>query len=217
VTPYATIGATRLYLGDAAEIVPQLEMVDLVLTDPPYAAGASRSEWRTTASVAIALRESAAKVRKGGAMLAFTTTSGRGIEFTLGAVGGALAFNRLLIWHKAFVNSRVAGPWRWDAVSILCFGRASWGRPEYSSVFKSAGPSSKANRGSGKHPAELPDGVADWLFTPFAAAEPVTLDSFCGTGQLLAPAHRLGLPCVGIDIEERHLAEAGRRLEEIST
>lgn len=35
-----TIGNAELYCGDCAVILPQLDKVDLILTDPPYGIGA---------------------------------------------------------------------------------------------------------------------------------------------------------------------------------
>jgi 23S rRNA G2445 N2-methylase RlmL len=120
--PYFSQGSLVIYHGDAREVLENFSPVDLVITDPPYAVGAGNGEWAATASVAIALNLAAKLVRKGGALLAFSTTSGRGMEFTRGAVGKALAFNRLLLWHKVDSRSRVAGPWQWDAVAIMAFG-----------------------------------------------------------------------------------------------
>lgn len=215
MTPYFERDHVALYLGTADNITPALGPVDLVLTDPPYALGAGRSEWRATASVALGLNAAARAVVKGGALFTFTTTSGRGIEYTLGAVAGALPFNRLLVWHKTFVRSRVAGPWRWDAVSILAFGRASFGRPEHSSVFTSVGPATKKALGGTGHPAELPEGIADWLWTPFQFSALTTLDPFCGTGQLLMPAIRAGQRAIGVEVEEKWAEVAARRFDRI--
>ena len=58
--------------------------------------------------MAIGLHEAAKLVRKGGSLLAFTTTSGRGIEFTQGAIGRTLPFNRMLIWQKTGGRSRAS-------------------------------------------------------------------------------------------------------------
>lgn len=38
--PYYEDSSVKIYLGDCREILPHLEPVDLVLTDPPYASGA---------------------------------------------------------------------------------------------------------------------------------------------------------------------------------
>jgi tRNA G10 N-methylase Trm11 len=213
--PYFERDGIKIYHGDAREVVPTLGKVALVLTDPPYAMSGAKKEWRVTATVGTGLHLAAKSVLKGGAMFAFSTTSGRGVEYTLGAVGEALPFNRILIWHKSFVRSRVAGPWRWDAVAILAFGRASFGRPELSSVFTSSGPTGTAQNGNNRHPAELPAGIAEWLYQPFAGGAGVVMDPFCGTGVLLTPAVREGRQVVGIDTNERWCEESARRLSNV--
>lgn len=202
-----------IYCGDCRDVFPQLEQVPLVLTDPPYAIGGARSEWKVTASVGTGIHMAAQKVKKDGAMFCFTTSSGRGIEFTLGAVGNALRFNRLLAMHKEFVRSRAAGPWRWDLVCILAFGRASFGRPEYSSLFKTTGPAHLDSQDSG-HPAELPLGIGRWLWQPFKESADVVLDPFMGSGSLLIPAYREGTRVIGIEMDEAHCAKAVLRLQQ---
>jgi site-specific DNA-methyltransferase (adenine-specific) len=210
VQPYWDDGRVTIYHGDCREVLPELAPVDLVLTDPPYAMGSSRGEWRVTASVGTGLHLAARKVKKGGAALVLATTSGRGIEYTIGAVGGALPFNRLLVWHKDGSRSRVAGPWQWDAVAILAFGRASFGAAGVSSVYRST-----EHRGHRtEHPAELPEDVAEWLYAPIATPETVVLDPFAGAGTLLLPAARRGRRAIGIEIEERYCEAAVERLAE---
>lgn len=208
--PYYDDGRVTIYHGDARELAALSVAVDLVLTDPPYAIGAGKGEWAATAAVAIGLHHAARLVRKGGAMFVFTTTSGRGIEFTLGAVGKALAFNRLLTWQKDGGTSRAAGPWFWDAVAILAFGRATFGNGSAPSVFRTR----SAEPCSSDHPAELPYGVAEWLYVPFVAASPVVLDPFCGTGQLLLPAASRGHRVIGVEVEERWCEVAANRLRQ---
>lgn len=197
--PYYADGRVTIYHGDARELASLPLAVDLVLTDPPYAIGAGKGEWAATAAVAIGLHHAARLVRKGGAMFVFTTTSGRGIEFTLGSVGKALAFNRLLTWQKDGGTSRAAGPWFWDAVAILGFGRATFGTGVAPSVFKTR----STDPASTEHPSELPYGVAEWLYAPFADQAPTVLDPFCGTGQLLLPAASRGHRVIGVEVEER--------------
>lgn len=212
--PYYDDGQITIYHGDCRDVLQDIGPVGLVITDPPYAIGSSRAEWKVTASVGTGIHLAAKKVEKGGAMLVFTTTSGRGIDFTMGAVGNALPLNRLLIWHKSFIRSRVAGPWRWDAVAILAFGRACFGRPEHSSVFTTTDPASHTHLGDTGHPAELPDGVADWLYGPLATDETVMLDPFMGSGKLLEPAARMGRRAIGIEIEEKYCEVAAKRLQQ---
>lgn len=211
--PYYEQGSVTLYHADCREVLPDLAPVDYCVTDPPYAIGSGKSEWRITASVGTGIHAAARLVKKGGAMLCFSAASGRGMEYTLGAVGPALAFNRLLVWHKSFVRSRVAGPWRWDVVAIMAFGRASFGRPEHSSVCTTQGPASRALLGDTGHPAEVPAVVAEWLWAPLDAEHAVLLDPFMGSGSLLLPAARAGRAVIGVEQEERYCEIAARRLE----
>lgn len=211
--PYYQRENVHLYCGDCREILPEIQAVDYVLTDPPYALGSSRSEWKVTASVGAGIYAAAQAVKSGGAMFCFSAASGRGMEYTLGAVGPALPFNRILIWHKQFVRSRVAGPWRWDIVAIMAFGRASFGRPASSSVCTTAGPASSRLLGETGHPAEVPETVSEWLWSTLDSDGLTVLDPFAGTGSLLIPAAHQRRTVIGIEREERYCEIAARRLE----
>lgn len=207
--PYYEGNGVTLYHGDCREILPSLPKVGLILTDPPYAIGAGRGEWSATAAVAIGLHEAAKRLLKTGSMLAFTTTSGRGIEFTQGAVAGKLPFNRILIWSKTDGNSRALSPWNWDSVAIMLFGRAPKERTGLSSVFNTPARYEKLSN----HPAELPDGLAEWLYAPFDSQDLITIDPFCGTGRLLEPAVRRGRRVIGVEISEAYCEVAAKRLQ----
>ena len=209
MNPYFDNGLVTLYHADARDVLPELPKVGLVLTDPPYAINSGRGEWNATAAVAIGLHEAAKKLPREGALLAFSTTSGRGIEYTQGAIGGILPFNRLLIWSKTGGRSRALSPWRWDSVAIMAFGRAPQGKQGESAVFVTP---ADYERPSG-HPAELPEGLGEWLYAPFDKDDLVTLDPFMGTGRLLEPAVARGRRVIGIEREERWCEVAARRLE----
>jgi site-specific DNA-methyltransferase (adenine-specific) len=208
VKPYYEDAGVTIYHGDAAEVLPQLgsRKFELVLTDPPYAIGASRGEWGATAEVAIGLHEAAKRVYSTGSLVAFTTTSGRGIEFTQGALKRQLPFNRLLIWRKDGGKSKAISPWRWDSVAVMVFGRAPETRIGESSVCET--PLLKSDR----HPAEVPLAVARWCYLPFDAEDIDVLDPFMGSGALLAPAVQLGRRVVGIEREEKYCEIAAQRL-----
>jgi hypothetical protein len=161
--------------------------------------------------VAIGLCEAAKRVDDGGALLTFTTSSGRGIEYTQGAVGKVLPFNRLLAWHKPHATSKAAGPFRWDLVCILGFGRTTFGTASRSSLVSADEP-----RAGRDHPSQVPLEVAEWLYAPFGDALPdagVVLDPFVGSGRLLIPAIRRGHRVIGIEIDESHCETAAESLE----
>lgn len=208
--PYYEDSLVTIYHADARDVLPSLPKVGLVLTDPPYAIGAGRGEWAATASVAVSLHEAAKRVEKKGALVAFTTTSGRGIEFTQGAVGKKLPFNRVLIWHKQGGRSRAVSPWAWDSVAILLFGTAPSGRGGESSILTTTEPYARVS----EHPSELPRLLADWLYAPFDRDGLVVVDPFMGSGRLLDPAISAGRRVIGIEIEERYCEHYARRLND---
>lgn len=213
--PYYQESGVTIYHADACDILPSLPKTRLVLTDPPYALNAVRGEWTATASVAIGLHEAAKRVLDGGALLTFTTSSGRGVQYTLGAVSRVLPFNRVMVWHKPFSTSKAAGPFRWDVVLVLAFGRATFGTSERSSMLSTTEP-----RKGREHPSQVPVDVAEWLYAPYGdlavqesdVLQPI-IDPFMGSGRLLVPAVRRGHPVIGIEIDEQHCETAARQLQ----
>jgi hypothetical protein len=210
VKPYFQSGNVTIYHADCRDVIPSLGKFDLVLTDPPYALRAGQSEYRVTASVAVGLSLAAKAVKKKGALLCMATSSGRGIDFTIGAVGKALPLNRLLVWHKPTSNTRVAGPWQWDLITILAFGRACFGDVKASALYTEA-----AWGDTTSHRAEVPAGVARWLFDPLASEVGSVLDPFMGSGALLVPGVIAGKTAVGIESDERHCEEAAKVLDSL--
>lgn len=211
MNPYYSDDLVTIYHGDAREVLPTIGPVGLVVTDPPYAFGRSKPEWRVTASIPIILADTARHVSKGGAMAVLSAASGWGIDFMLGAVSPVLPFNRLLVWHKGFVNSAVAGPWRWDIVPVLWFGRSTFGRPQGgSSVYHSDG---HTRLDAGDHPSPLPIGLCRWLIEPFSP-DAVVLDPFMGSGAVIAAARILGRRAIGIEIDEGHCETAVAQLQQ---
>lgn len=212
MTPYYQDALVKIYHGDCRDVLPAIPKVGLVLTDPPYAIGAGRGEWSATAAVAIGLHLASKAVKDKGAMLCFSTSSGRGIEYTLGAISKNLPFNRMLVWRKPLVSSKAAGPWKWDLVSILAFGRATFGLADRSALVESTEP-----RKGREHPSQVPRDVAEFCFGPFSSdIRLVTLDPFMGSGRLLAPSVYRGMNVIGIEKEEKYYEMAARNLQEWS-
>ncbi len=130
-----TFGKVELFLGDARDVLPELPNFDLVLTDPPYSVGRQEVEFAATGNIAVILHECSLKVPT---MIVFGTSSGRGIQFVRSSIR-ALPHCRVLGWHRSYVNSRAAGPWRWDLVFVHIFGRGAFGRPKASSLCQTVG------------------------------------------------------------------------------
>lgn len=206
IEPYYADESVTLYHGDCRGILPTLKPVDVVITDPPYSTGRSEDEFAATGNVAVSLHLAS---ELAPTMLVFGTSSGRGLEFLRSSIR-KLPHNRMLAWHRRYVNSPAAGPWRWDLVLIHVFGRGSFGRPESSSLMCTDGTKSLAIETG--HPSPVPVGVMSWLYEPFAPG--LVLDPFAGSGSLLLAARNAGGTAIGIEQNERHCETIALRMSQ---
>lgn len=204
--PYYEHAGVTIYCGDCREVLPKLPLVDVVITDPPYSVGRSEGEFASTGNIAVSLHLASTKAPT---MLVFGTSSGRGIEFLRSSIR-SLRHCRVLCWHRSYVNSPAAGPWRWDLVLIHVFGRGAFGRPQCSSLIQTDGTQALALETGHKSP--VPVEVMRVLYKPFASG--VMLDPFCGSGSSLIAAKEFGGKAIGIEIEERYCELAAKRLSQ---
>lgn len=202
--PYYDEDGITIYHGDSREVIEGLPSVDVVITDPPYSVGRSESEFSASGNVAVVLDLAS---RKAPSMAVFGTSSGRGYEFVRSSIR-KLPHCRTLAWHRSYVNSPAAGPWRWDLVLIHVFGRGAFGRPESSSLIQTDGTQALALETG--HRSPVPSSVMEHLYRPFAPG--VVLDPFMGSGSALLAAKRLGGHAIGIEVNERYCEIAAKRL-----
>lgn len=204
--PYYQRDGITIYHGDCREVLPSMPKVDLVLTDPPYSSGRAEEEFAATGNIAVSLHLASTKTPT---MIVLGTSSARGIEFLRSSIR-ALPHNRVLAWHRTFVNSRAAGPWRWDLVLAHVFGKGSFGRPERSSLVQTDGTRALAIEVG--HKAPVPVRVMKHFYEPFAPG--VVLDPFMGSGSTLIAAKELGGGAIGIEISEAYCEVAVQRLSQ---
>jgi site-specific DNA-methyltransferase (adenine-specific) len=204
--PYYDRDGIVIYNADCRDVLPDIESVDVVITDPPYSVGRSETEFQASGNIAVALHLAS---EKAPTMMVFGTSSGRGFEFLRSAIR-VLPHCRTLAWHRRYVNSPAAGPWRWDLVMIHVFGKGAFGRPTSSSLIQTDGTGALAAEVGHKSP--VPVEVMHHLYAPFAPR--VLLDPFCGSGSSLIAAKRLGGKAIGIEIQEKHCETAVKRLRQ---
>lgn len=203
-------GETVVHHGPSEKLVPDLGKFDLILTDPPYAPGGGRAEWKATGAVSVALHYAARALKPNGVMAVFTAASGRGEGLIEGTVGTAINFSRLLCWHRENARSAAAGPFRWDIVPIRLYGRAVYGQAKTPGFFETKVQHKKETA----HPGELPPDLCEWLTAGLDDGTPKrVLDPFCGSGSLLVPAARRGWEVVGIDKQEKWADAARARVQ----
>jgi DNA modification methylase len=183
--------------GDALDLIQSFQLpIDLVVTDPPYAFGGSGGEHALSATVAVVLRESAQRLRRGSWMVVFAASSWRSTAYMVESVRGILDPVRIGTWTKPEARTKVAGSgWRWASVNVIAF-RKGKGRDLPASDLLDhvcAAPVRNGRR------AELPAEVAEWAVRPFVVPGGVFLDPFAGSGALPIAADRAGMHAFGFE------------------
>ena len=183
--------------GDALDLITSLTRTpELIVTDPPYAFGGSGDEHAISATVAVVLRESAARLAKGRFMLVMCASSWRSTAYMVEAVRGILEPVRIASWNKpvAKTKARTSG-WQWASVNVVAFRKGKAADPAPCDLLDhiTAPPVTKGRR------AELPPEVADWMVRPFAVPGGLLLDPFAGSGAVLAAAERAGMEALGFE------------------
>ncbi len=190
--PYFEDAGVTIYHGDYRDILPALEPVDLVLTDPPYGLGFRGEQWDSE----IPLWLSAA--REKAPIVAFTTAPTTMWKYP--------EPDWILCWHRQAANSRTAygGFNHWTPV--LVYGR---GGPSPDTLTLHA--IANAQKRGYWHPSPKPLKLLLWLVAAWPNAQTI-LDPFMGSGTTLAAARDLGREGIGIEIEEKYCEMAALRL-----
>jgi len=200
VTPYYEQGGVTIYHGDCREILPLLEPVDLVLTDPPYGIGAGREKehngWKDYGIATWDLQ------RPSRWLFDLMREKSRDQ-----VVWGGNYFTdflpptmQWLVWDKCQRDFSLADcEFAWSSTErasrIFDYSRAA------------------ALKDGKEHPTQKPLAVMRWCLEFFPDAQTV-LDPFMGSGTTLRAAKDLGRKAIGIEIEERHCEIAAKRLSQ---
>ncbi|OYW59863.1 MAG: hypothetical protein B7Z40_20945 [Bosea sp. 12-68-7] len=212
-----------LHLGDCREILPGIDPVGSVITDPPYESQAH-----------------AAKINK-GVKLDF-----KAIDDELRAFIPAWAAENCEGWLLAFCQVEAVAAWR-DAIekAKLRYKRGlAWVKPDALPQMNGQGPAtgfecltaawcpggfSQWNAGGkrgvythntngpnrhGVHPTEKPVSLMVELIADFAPADSVVLDPFMGSGTTGVAAVREGRGFVGIELDVRYFEIACQRIRD---
>lgn len=214
------IGDCTLYLGDCLDILPTLDRVDAVVTDPPYGInlgghrGAKESRTRHVL------------VKRGYA--AYEDTEQNLIDIVLPAVRRALSIaERGLVfcagsnvWHfpRADVIGGVylpaaQGRNKWGFTSFwpcLLYGRA----PDLHLGAKPTAYRSVAAAEISDHPCPKPLDWMMWSVGLCSRGAETILDPFMGSGTTGVACARLGRKFIGIELHEPYFDIACRRIED---
>ncbi|KKM75041.1 hypothetical protein LCGC14_1394200 [marine sediment metagenome] len=237
MTPYFETDLGKLYHGDCLEIMPELEPVDLVLTDPPY--GKTQNAWDDLQTT----------------IKAFDYLSDVDIVFTCQNPSSSILISRYLkrfkwadVWRKSqatgFLNCRVMPLRQHEDIIILSTGTKKYNPQITKKPQKDIRPhrntAMSANYGKFKNERERtigidetyprsvidcensqdglhPNGKPLKLFMGFVLtySDPydIILEPFAGSATTLVSCERLNRRWIGIEISEEYCEIAAKRIE----
>ena len=197
MTPYFETELGKLYHGDCLEIMPMLEPVDLVLTDPNYGININKSN-RLSISRGF-----------GGETWDEKPVSQERLDLLLKisknqVIWGGNYFNLpptkcFLIWDKKndgrdFADCEMA----WTSFDTVA--RIFRKRPQ--------------NMDGGKvHPTQKPIYLFLWILNTYTSKSDLILDPFFGSGTTAIACEKLNMKWIGIEIEEKYCEIAAKRIE----
>ena len=206
ITPYYEEPGITIYCGDCREILPHLEPVDLVLTDPPYGIN-HPTDYADRGRGKLAACRNYPKVHDDNAPFDPTWLLG---------VGKA----RILWGGNYYHNLPVSSGWLvWDkerpddldqATCELAWTDCVKGVRRFRHMWNGM---LRASDEALEHPTQKPEALMRWCMSLRWTREYQTiLDPFMGSGTTLRAAKDLGRKAIGIEIEEKYCEIAVKRL-----
>lgn len=215
--PYYQDNAVTIYHGDCREILPELEPVDLVLTDPPWGTNTACNSQRFSRRSSPWWDNIDNKK-----VIAHSQIKGDSKEFDprpfikqAAILWGANNFTRYLthsggwlIWDKRQgIEDLAEKGWPLGEAEL------AWTNFRNSTrVFRNlwAGLLRQQERGDFFHPTQKPVALMRWCLelTPSR----MVLDPFMGSGTTLRAAKDLGRKAIGVEIEEKYCEIAAKRM-----
>lgn len=211
--PYYEHNGITIYLGDCREIMPQLDAIDLVFTDPPYNAKDIGPNHRKYEGTMMQLPETEYRKFCADWFHKASKISRRQV-FTPG-IANTHAYPQTkwqICWHKATSVSfnRMGGFNAWEPVFI--YGDTKKVRLGQDYLYFIT---NNLMKGAEKdHPCPKPIRFWTHLLDKFCFKDETVLDPFLGSGTTLRAAKDLGRKAIGIDIHEPYCEIAAKRLEQ---
>lgn len=239
--PYLADGDVTLHLGDCREVMPSLEPVDAVVTDPPY--GVTALGWDVPVRDWIDLLP----LKPSGSVWIFGSMRSlmdldipRGWTMAEDIVwekhnGSNFAADRFRRVHEHAVRL-YRGRWSdvYSVPPVTMTGKkvtvSGSGQPKHTGhigarayVSDEGGPRItrsvipvRSSHGSAVHPTQKPTGILRPLIEESCPPGGVVLDPFAGSGSTLLAARECGRRAVGIEIDPGYAALVAPRLQQLS-
>ncbi len=205
--PYFSDDSVTIYHGDCRDILPTLEPVDLVLTDPPYGIDYQSNRRVVMAQQPKIVGDKAFPVwlfdvlHPSSAMLVFCRWD---VLLTMPKP------KSFIVWDKGVHGSgdlRHEYGRRWEGCAFYPGWAHGFSHRPQDIIAVPRIPSAKL-----LHPTEKPLELCRRLLEPNVGT--LVLDPFMGVGATLLAAKDLGRKAIGIEIEERYCEIAAKRMSQ---
>jgi DNA modification methylase len=206
MTPYYSHAGITIYHGDCREILPNLELVDLVLTDIPFNVNLNYASYADNLS-----DDEYSEVCKSW-FCAFRQASSfyvvkaptKTMPVVLPMFAKILGYVWTVVQHSP--NAMTHGPFNLSLFSQYLIGGKPLKRPNCDFFINTQ------QAPKNIHPAAMPTFPIEKLLTWFTEQTHSVADPFMGSGTTLVAAKQLGRKAIGIEIEEKYCEIAARRL-----
>jgi len=212
-----TIGDATLYCGDCREILPTLDKVDAVVTDPPYGEqthkGARGGGFKSQTILVDFSSQTAERTRD--YLRRLTDLASRWVIATvewqhMALLAGEPWFVRHGIWVKPNGSCQFSGDrpaMGWEAVAI-CHkkGKKRWNGGGHHAVWQ-------FNKENGQHPTQKPLPLVEKWVSLFSDKGETILDPFMGSGTTGVACANLGRKFIGIELKQEYFDIACERIE----
>lgn len=213
------IGDCTLYMGDCIALLPKIERVDCVLTDPPYGDGADTVYGLYDKAIAgnddpLLNCSMLAKVyhclRKNATVYNFTNWKHQ--DFLRAYIGrySRLQVRHSIVWDKN--GMKLGGAFRpaHEIILVLEKGKPDYKRKDFSDVQRY----SIAQHSIDTHPHEKPLPLLKGMLAHSTNPGDTILDPFMGSGSTGVACAQMGRKFIGIELHERYFDLACRRIEQ---
>ena len=208
------IGDATLYLGDCMDILPTLEKVDAVITDPPYGIGADKGK-----KGSIPFKGGKSYERAWHPENTWDKERPNKEIFDLMIKNS----NKAIIWGGNYFADWLSpqGKWLWwdkcQTMPTYGDGELAWTNLSGTTPKKFVWANNKifADRTVRHHPTQKPLELMLWCIDQAANPE-IILDPFMGSGTTGVAAIQMGRKFIGIERELKYFEIACKRIEQAS-
>lgn len=212
------IGDCTLYQGNCIGLLPKIERVDCVITDPPYGDGASAVYGQFDKTISgnedpllncTMLRLVYNCLRKNASIYNFTTWKHEDFLRAYISRYARLEVRHSMIWDKGMkmgADFRTAH----ERILVLEKGKPRYHRKDYADVQRYAMPQHTADT----HPHEKPLPLLKGMLAHSTNPGDTVLDPFMGSGSTGVACALMGRKFIGIELDTAYFDMACRRIEE---